>query len=100
MTLELPPADPTPELMFGLVAPIGVDLGTVSEILSVTLHEMHYEAHLLRVTELMREIRINIDPQVSDDLLPEQSHIASYRERIAYANAIRAKFGYLLNPAE
>lgn len=45
-----------PELVFGLVAPIGVDLDLVAELLEQSLEEMDYESHLFRLTQLMREI--------------------------------------------
>jgi hypothetical protein len=40
-TLTLPAA---PELVFGLVAPIGVDLDLVTEVLEQTLQEVGYVA--------------------------------------------------------
>src|SRR5436309_4960141 len=45
-----------PELIFGLVAPIGVDLDVITDLLEQTLREMNYEATRLRLTQLMREI--------------------------------------------
>ena len=50
------PVSKAPELIFGLVAPIGVDLELVAEVLSQSLKEMNYQAHQFRVTKLMREI--------------------------------------------
>src|ERR1700690_1899202 len=50
------PSSQAPELVFGLVAPIGVDLDLVAEVLSQSLKEMNYQAHHFRLTRLMREI--------------------------------------------
>jgi deoxycytidylate deaminase len=87
--LEPMPVNKAPELVFGLIAPIGVDLDVVSEVLDTTLREMRYQAHVLRVTQLMREI--GIEPPVTsfDASLPEGSFVRSYRDRIAHANKIR-----------
>ena len=46
----------TPELVIGLVAPIGVDLDNVTDILTELLREMDYTTRLFRVTSLMTEI--------------------------------------------
>jgi deoxycytidylate deaminase len=93
MPLEPLPVNLAPELVFGLIAPIGVDLDAVSEVLNTTLHEMHYHAHVLRLTRLMRAVKIKIPAESFDALLPEQSLVRSYQERIAYANAIRGSLG-------
>jgi deoxycytidylate deaminase len=82
-----------PELVFGLIAPIGVDLDVVSEVLDTTLREMRYQAHVLRVTQLMREISIEAPNIPSNDSLPEGSFVRSYRDRIAHANKIRTVLG-------
>jgi hypothetical protein len=39
-----------PELIVGLVAPIGVDLDTVTDTLTDLLREMDYRASLFRLT--------------------------------------------------
>jgi cytidine deaminase len=93
MPLAPLPVNLAPELVFGLVAPIGVDLDMVSEVLGGTLHEMHYRAQVLRLTQLMREVPVTIPPESRDSMRPKQSLVSSYKERIAHANAIRACFG-------
>jgi len=75
-----------PELIFGLVAPIGVDLGLVSSVLSHVLHEVSYEAREFRLTTLMREVPINQE-------IVESPYIQSYRDKIAYANEVRRQLG-------
>ena len=47
---------------------------------------MKYETHKFRLTELMREIPINFPRQ-------DQHHIASFKERISYANEVRRRLG-------
>ena len=75
-----------PELVFGLVAPIGVDLKLVSEVLAQTLGEVNYTADAFRLTELMREVPVGLP-------LDATTHVASYKQRIAYANALRKPLG-------
>jgi deoxycytidylate deaminase len=94
MPLEPLPINRAPELIFGLVAPIGVDLDVVAEILNVTLHEMHYDAHVVRVTTLMHDVGVTIPMEDSTNQPPpDQSYVSHYRERIAFANAVRAALG-------
>lgn len=93
MPLEPMPVNRAPELVFGLIAPIGVDLDVVSEVLDTTLREMRYRAHELRVTQLMREIGIKAPVTPFDASLPDGSFVRSYRDRIAHANSIRAVLG-------
>lgn len=93
MPLEPMPVNRAPELVFGLIAPIGVDLDLVTEVLDSTLREMRYHAQVLRVTQLMQEIRIEPPTTPTDASLPEGSFIRLYRDRIAHANKIRAELG-------
>lgn len=79
-------SDDSPELIFGLVAPIGVDLNLVSEVLAATIEEMGYNHTLLRLTELMREAKIKLP-------LDAQTYVESYKQRISYANEVRRKLG-------
>lgn len=75
-----------PELFFGLVAPIGVDLDLVTGVLDETLHEMDYETQLFRFTKLMREVPLRKP-------LGASRYIQSIQERIAYANEVRRHLG-------
>ncbi|WP_127088311.1 anti-phage dCTP deaminase [Aquabacter cavernae] len=77
---------PAPELIFGIVAPIGVDLNLVSDLLAEALTEMQYETQLFRLTALMQ------------DAFPERTvakspYIQSIKDRIAFANDVRAQAG-------
>jgi hypothetical protein len=80
------PASKEPELIFGLTAPIGVDLELVAEVLSQSLKEMNYQAHQFRVTKLMREIPTGVS-------IAETPYIQSFKDRIAYANEVRRLLG-------
>lgn len=75
-------ASKAPELMFGLVAPIGVDLDLVSSVLDQTIREMGYSVERFRLTALMREVPTGIP-------IADSPYIKSYRDRIAYANEVR-----------
>jgi deoxycytidylate deaminase len=75
-----------PELVFGIVAPIGVDVEFIDTALSDALKEMGYGVRPFKVTELMTEVR-------EDQSLTSGSSIAAYKDRIAYANAVRRRLG-------
>lgn len=75
-----------PELVFGLVGPIGADLDLVTDLLEQTLREMDYEARRFRLTELMREVPVGLP-------LGDSHYIGSFKERIAYANEVRRQLG-------
>jgi cytidine deaminase len=72
------PVSKAPELIFGLVAPIGVDLELVAEVLSQSLKEMNYQAHQFRVTKLMREIPTSLT--IADSPTFNLSRIASHTQ--------------------
>lgn len=75
-----------PELVIGLVAPIGVDLKKVSDALGKALRQMEYSCHEIKLTALMREIKIGLP-------LTDRPLIQSYKDRIAYANELRRELG-------
>jgi hypothetical protein len=75
-----------PELFFGLVAPIGVDLSLITDVLDRALQEMDYRVRVFRLTELMREVPTGLP-------LAPTPYIQSYRDRIAYANEVRRQLG-------
>jgi len=54
------PLAPAPELVFGLVGPIGVDLELVTAILTEALQDQQYAVEPLRITTLMREVPTGI----------------------------------------
>lgn len=71
-----------PELVFGLVGPVGVDLEFVTEVLGDSLASVGYDARTIRITELMREVNVGLP-------LDDGGYIASFKQRIAYANKVR-----------
>jgi cytidine deaminase len=75
------PLAPAPELIFGLVGPIGVDLELVTSLLSDALRDVAYNATTMRVTTLMREVPTEVE-------IREHPHIESFRSRIKYANRV------------
>jgi deoxycytidylate deaminase len=80
------PVSIAPELFFGLVAPIGVDLDLVTNALDRSLQEMDYKAREFRLTKLMKEVPTGLS-------LAPDPYIQSYRDRIAYANEVRRLLG-------
>jgi len=76
------PLAPAPELVFGLVGPIGVDLDLLTSILSDALKDVGYTSKTVRITKLMREIPTDIE-------IVSKPYIDSFKSRIAYANKVR-----------
>ncbi len=76
-----------PELVFGLVGPIGVDMAMVQTKLIGSLKAVGYRTRTIRVTELMSQIGTQV---VLDETLNPLKH---YESRIDYANAVRARCG-------
>ena len=75
-----------PELVFGLVAPIGVDLPRVTDVLTCALREFEYDILSIRLTDVMREIPLSLS-------IRDEPYIESFRDRIRYANEVRARLG-------
>ncbi len=71
-----------PELVFGLVGPIGVDLNHVVELLNSSLVAVQYVPHVIHLTELMEEFFPDRKPDAS-------SYTARYNSLIANADAAR-----------
>jgi deoxycytidylate deaminase len=74
-----------PELVFGLVGPIGTDLQLVGEILTEELERVRYESALLRVSQIMHQLI----PDLPDDG-PEDER---YVRHMNAGNEIRKKLG-------
>lgn len=72
-------SDEFPELIFGLIAPIGVKLDLVIQVINETLEAVGYKCENLQITKLMQEVKVDLP-------LDARSKIESYRQRIAYAN--------------
>lgn len=73
-----------PELVFGLVGPIGVNLDSVVEFLSAALQEVGYQPQVIHLTSLMMEVFKDLVPDVS-------SYQSRYRRLIANADEVRQR---------
>lgn len=71
-----------PELIFGLVGPIGVDLDHVINALTVALKSVSYETRTVHVTSLMKDFFGNIS-------IAENSYAARYESLIKEADGVR-----------
>jgi deoxycytidylate deaminase len=76
----------SPELVFGLVAPIGVDLDLITTVLTQALEEVRYKVVPIKLTSLMGDVQTGLD-------LSATTYIAHFRQRIAYANQVRVLLG-------
>ena len=45
-----------PELFFTLVAPVGVDLDMIIEVLSTELKRQNYDSSLIKITSIMQDV--------------------------------------------
>jgi hypothetical protein len=70
-----------PELFFGLVAPVGVDLDMIIEVLTTELILQKYNISTIHVTEIMRDVPSNIT-------LQDEPYLERINTRIAYADEI------------
>ncbi len=76
---------PFPELFFGFVAPIGVDLPPTIEIFAQSLHHLGYKVRVIKVTDVFDEI-----PGIS--VRRAQKPLADrYKTYIKFGNAVRKK---------
>ena len=71
-----------PELVFGIVGPIGVDMDAVIEVLCESLKDVNYDPKPIHLTDLIRDKRIRVRLDFS-------SYFARYKSLIKYANAYR-----------
>jgi hypothetical protein len=75
-----------PELFFGLVAPIGVNLTTTATELSKSLRRHGYEVRILKVTDVFSTIK-NIKVKLYDTPLKRR-----YDSYIKFGNEVRRKY--------
>ncbi|MBC2858937.1 anti-phage dCTP deaminase [Stappia sp. 28M-7] len=75
-----------PELVFGLVGPIGVDMDAVERKLHDALISVGYKTTTIRLTDLMRQVAVD-GPEISDD----GNQVEQYKSRISYANSVRER---------
>lgn len=77
--------DTTPELVFGLVGPIGVDIALVQRRLESALESVRYNPVEIRITKIMQTIETDVS--IVDDNGP----LDYYKSRMDYANEVRKK---------
>jgi len=70
-----------PELFFGLVAPVGVNLDMIIEVLNTELSLQKYNCSTLHITEIMKDVPSNI-------VIKDEPYLARIKSRIAYADEI------------
>ena len=70
-----------PELIFGIVGPVGVDLDMIIEVLSTQLKRQNYSSDVVHVTQLMREVPSNTK-------LKEDNYFDKIKSRIEYADDV------------
>jgi cytidine deaminase len=76
----------TPELVFGLVGPIGVDLDYIGKTLEDSLKSFEYEVVPVRVSQIMTELK-------STETIDSSSVADEYNSKINYANSLREQYG-------
>src|SRR5438105_9187610 len=79
--------DPGSELVFGLVAPVGADLGQLEDDLANQLKLYGYTPNAIRLSHLLRQVR-NLGVELKDD--NEFNRLNSYMDG---GNWIREKSG-------
>lgn len=83
--IAIDPSD-WPEVVFGLVGPIGVNMAIVEQKLKEALVAVGYNPQAIRLTDLMPQIAVD-GVDAAEPLDPAER----YENRIAYANAVRRK---------
>lgn len=83
-------ADPQtqPELVFGLVGPMGADLAVVAAHLKDALSRVRYDSDILRLSRFMREIKADPWSKLKDGPLDDE-----IKAHIAGGNTLRQKLG-------
>lgn len=78
-----------PELFFGFVAPIGVDLRGPIESLKAELRSCGYKPIEIKVTSIFEKLEPFIEPETP---LKSEPEAARYKSHIAYGNQLRKVF--------
>jgi deoxycytidylate deaminase len=71
-----------PELIFGIVGPIGVDIDAVVNALSKSLQSVNYNTSTIHLTKFIKDPRIQIQ-------IDESSYFKRYKSLIEYGNEFR-----------
>jgi len=75
-----------PELFFGIVGPVGVDIDMITDVLITELNRQQYYSRVLKVTSLMEVIPSNI-------VLRDDNYLERIKSRISYANDVCKRLG-------
>ena len=73
-----------PELIFGLIGPIGVDLTAITRKLNAALQNVGYKSVEIRITDLMKSVPVGLR-------LRQDSYVNKYNDLISYADSVRQK---------
>jgi cytidine deaminase len=82
-----------PELVFGIVGPMGVDIQAICDSLSAALHAVSYASHTIHLTkEMLQEDRYKLQRH---PVQPPAAHdfYSDVNFKINYANALCKEFG-------
>jgi hypothetical protein len=79
---------PSPELVFGIAGPIGVDIPAICASLTDALRSVRYEAHVIHLTEEMMTYR----PRKRIARPSERDFYTEVNFKIKYANALCEEF--------
>lgn len=82
MTVNFAPVEDFPDLIFGLVGPIGVDLEYIQQSIEDSLKAFNYAVEPVKVTDVMREVKSTVK-------IDEHDLARSYHTKIDYANDLR-----------
>ena len=85
MTIQFAPVVPFPDLVFGLVGPIGVDLDYVGQSIADSVVSYGYAPETISITTIMREL-------ISDVVIDDSDVANSYITKIEYANDLRLQY--------
>ena len=81
--MNIPQQSDLPELVFGLVGPLGVDMDAVQNALAAALRQVEYEPHIIHLTkEIRNDIKNSDDGSVEAD---------TYANKITTINDLRTK---------
>lgn len=78
-----------PELFFGIVAPIGVDVRDTVEYLTTILESQDYHVTVIKITDVFPKFSQKIQPKLSLKQFPFDERLSTY---IAYGDQLRDHF--------
>lgn len=82
--MSMDDATSNPELVIGLVGPIGVDLDAVIAALKEELQLVGYSSEIIRASELMKAIPVSMECR-------DSTYVEKYDDLIEYADRVRQK---------